>query len=187
MPTFIILMLKLQSHIWVVHCLSFKVMLTYAYHSQQEIPSHSQFPDGMMQHASMVVVVFCCNKLTLLVSSLGQTAQVQVKGASLVCLWQVWSKGAGCYNQFSSPVGTEQRWFGGWRDLDYSAPRVQWLHTLLRRKAEAQGARPSKPKKKGMCPIGNSRGIAVQVQTTSVRFGQGVGHHQQTHVFSEFT
>ena len=36
-------------------------------------------------------------------------------------------------------------------DLDYSAPRVQWLHTLLRRKAEAQGARPSKPEKKGTC------------------------------------
>ena len=33
----------------------------------------------------------------------------------------------------------EQRWFGGRRDLDYSAPRVWWLCTLLCRKAEAQG------------------------------------------------
>ena len=58
---------------------------------------------------------------------------------------------------------TEQRRFGGRRDLDYSAPRVQWLRTLLRGKAEAQGARPSKPEKKGTRPFGNSRGIAVQV------------------------
>ena len=57
----------------------------------------------------------------------------------------------------------EQRWFGGWRDLDYSALRVWWLRTPLRGKAEAQGTRPSKPEKKGTCPIGNSRGIAVQV------------------------
>ena len=58
---------------------------------------------------------------------------------------------------------TEQRWFGGRRDLDYSALRVRWLHTPLRGKAEAQGTRPSKPEKKGTCPIGNSRGIAVRV------------------------
>ena len=57
----------------------------------------------------------------------------------------------------------EQRRFGGRRDLDYSAPRVQWLRTPLHGKAEAQGTRPSKPEKKGTCPIGNSRGIAVQV------------------------
>ena len=57
----------------------------------------------------------------------------------------------------------EQRWFGGRRDLDYSTPRVRWLHTPLRGKAEAQGTRPSRPKKKGTRPIGNSRGIAVQV------------------------
>ena len=57
----------------------------------------------------------------------------------------------------------EQRWFGGQRDLDCSAPRVQWLRTPLRGKAEAQGSRLSKPEKKGMRPIGNSRGIAVRV------------------------
>ena len=57
----------------------------------------------------------------------------------------------------------EQRWFGGWRNLDCSAPRVWWLRTPLRGKAEAQGSRPSKPEKKGMRPIGNSRGIAVRV------------------------
>ena len=81
-----------------------------------------------------------------------------------------------CYDWFSLLVGMEQSQFGGWRDLDYSAPRVQWLCTLLCGKAEVQGARPSKPKKKGTHPIGNSRGIAVRVQTTSVGFGQGVGH-----------
>ena len=69
----------------------------------------------------------------------------------------------------------EQRWFGGWKDLDCSALRVWWLHTL-RGKAEAQGTRPSEPKKKGTHPIGNSRGLAARVQTTSVGFGQGVGH-----------
>ena len=58
---------------------------------------------------------------------------------------------------------TEQRTFGGRRDLNYSAPRVQWLHTPLRGKAEVQGTRLSKPEKKGMRPIGNSRGIAVRV------------------------
>ena len=57
----------------------------------------------------------------------------------------------------------EQRRFGGQGDLDYSAPRVQWLRTPLRGKAEAQGTRPSKPKKKGTRPIGNSRGTAVRV------------------------
>ena len=57
----------------------------------------------------------------------------------------------------------EQRWFGGRRDLDYSAPRVRWLRTPLCRKAEAQGTRPSKPEKKGTRPIGNTRGIAVRV------------------------
>ena len=58
----------------------------------------------------------------------------------------------------------EQRWFGGRRNLDCSAPRVWWLHTPLCGKAEAQGTRPSKPEKKGTLPIGNSRGIAVQVR-----------------------
>ena len=57
----------------------------------------------------------------------------------------------------------EQRWFGGRRDLDCSAPRVQWLRTPLCGKAEAQGSRPSKPEKKGTRPIGNSRGIAARV------------------------
>ena len=57
----------------------------------------------------------------------------------------------------------EQGRFGGRRDLDYSTPRVWWLRTLLRGKAEAQGTRPSKPEKKGMHLIGNSRGIAVRV------------------------
>ena len=57
----------------------------------------------------------------------------------------------------------EQRGFGGRRDLDCGAPRVRWLRTPLRGKAKAQGTRPSKPEKKGMRPIGNSRGIAVQV------------------------
>ena len=57
----------------------------------------------------------------------------------------------------------EQRWFGCRRDLDYSVPRVRWLCTPLRRKAEVQGTRLSKPEKKGVRPIGNSRGIAVRV------------------------
>ena len=57
----------------------------------------------------------------------------------------------------------EQRRFGGRRDLDYSTPRVRWLRTPLRGKAEAQGSSPSKPEKKGTRPIGNSRGIAVRV------------------------
>ena len=69
-----------------------------------------------------------------------------------------------CYDRFSSPVGMEnRRGFGGRRDLDCSAPRVWWLRTPLRGKAEAQGSRPSKPEKKGTRPIGNSRGIAVRV------------------------
>ena len=59
----------------------------------------------------------------------------------------------------------------GWRtevvrrseDLDYSALRVRWLCTPLHGKAEAQGTRPSKPEKKGTCPIRNSRGIAARV------------------------
>ena len=58
---------------------------------------------------------------------------------------------------------TEQGPFGGQRDLDCSAPRVRWLRTPLCRKAEAQGTRPSKPEKKGTCPIRNSREIAVRV------------------------
>ena len=57
----------------------------------------------------------------------------------------------------------EQRWFGGQEDLDCSTPRVQWLCTLLRGKAEVQGTRPSRPEKKGTRLIGNSRGVAVQV------------------------
>ena len=57
----------------------------------------------------------------------------------------------------------EQRRFGGQRDLDYSALRVQWLRTPLHGKADTQGTRPSKPEKKGTCPIGNSRGIAARV------------------------
>ena len=81
-----------------------------------------------------------------------------------------------CYNRFSLPVRTEQIWFRGWRDLDYSAPRVQWLHTPLCRKVKVQGARPNRPKKNGMHLIRNSRGVAAWVWTTSVRFGQGVGH-----------
>ena len=48
-------------------------------------------------------------------------------------------------------------------DVDCSAPRVWWLRTLLCGKAKAQGTRPSKPEKKGMRPIGNSRRIAVRV------------------------
>ena len=81
-----------------------------------------------------------------------------------------------CYNQFSLLVRIEQRQFGGWRDLDYSTPRVQWLCTPLRGKAEVQGTRLSKPEKKGTHPIGNSRGIAARVWMTSVGFGQGIGH-----------
>ena len=57
----------------------------------------------------------------------------------------------------------EQRGFGGRRDLDCRVPRVRWLRTPLRGKAEAQGTRPSKPEKKGTRPIGNSRGIVVRV------------------------
>ena len=57
----------------------------------------------------------------------------------------------------------EQRWFRGQEDLDCSTPRVQWLCTLLRGKAEAQGTRPSRPEKKGTHPIRNSRGVAVRV------------------------
>ena len=57
----------------------------------------------------------------------------------------------------------EQRGFRGRRDRDCSAPRVRWLCTPLRGKAEAQGTRPSRPEKKGTRPIGNSRGIAVRV------------------------
>ena len=72
--------------------------------------------------------------------------------------------------------GTEQTWFRGRKDLDYSAPRVQWLHTLLHGKAKVQGTRPSKPEKKGTHPIGNSRGLAAEVRMTSIGFGQGVGH-----------
>ena len=79
-------------------------------------------------------------------------------------------------DRFSLPVGMEQRRFGDWRDLDYSTPRVQWLCTPLCGKAKAQGTRLSKPKKKGTCPIRNSRGLAAQVWMTSVRFGQGIGH-----------
>ena len=75
------------------------------------------------------------------------------------------------------PVGTEQnRGSDGHGDLDYSKPRVQWLCTLLHGKAKAQGERPSKPEKKEMRPIRNSRGIAAQVQTTSVGFRQDIGH-----------
>ena len=59
--------------------------------------------------------------------------------------------------------GTEQRRFGGQKDLDYSTPRVQWLHTPLHGKAEVQGTRLSKPEKKGTHLIGNSRGIAARV------------------------
>ena len=59
-------------------------------------------------------------------------------------------------------------------DLDYSIPRVRWLHTPLRRKAEAQGTRPSKPEKKGTCLIGNSRGIAVQVGQLLLRSGKAL-------------
>ena len=57
----------------------------------------------------------------------------------------------------------EQGRFRGRRDLDNSTPRVRWLRTPLRGKAEAQGTRPSKPEKKETRPIGNSRRIAVRV------------------------
>ena len=59
--------------------------------------------------------------------------------------------------------GQNREWFGGRKDLDCSALRVWWLCTLLFGKTKAQRTRPSKPEKKGMRPIGNSREIAVQV------------------------
>ena len=68
----------------------------------------------------------------------------------------------------------EQRGFGGQRDLDYSVPRVRWLCTPLRGKAEAQGTRPSKPEKKGTRPIGNSRGIAVRVRRLLLGSGKAL-------------
>ena len=68
----------------------------------------------------------------------------------------------------------EQRRFGGQGDLDCNAPRVWWLRTLLRGKVEVQGTRPSKPKKKGMCPIGNSRGIAVRVRRLLLGSGKAL-------------
>ena len=49
----------------------------------------------------------------------------------------------------------------GQGDLDYNKLRVQWLCTLLRRKARVQGARLSNPEEKGTCLIGNSRGVAA--------------------------
>ena len=64
--------------------------------------------------------------------------------------------------------GTEQRQFRGQRDLDYSIPRVRWLCTPLCGKAKAQGTRLSKPEKKGMRPIRDSRGIAAQVRTVGL-------------------
>ena len=82
---------------------------------------------------------------------------------STICQIERRSVSTTCYNRFSSLVGMEQRWFGGWKDLDCSTPRVQWLHTPLHRKAEAQETRPSKPEKKGTCLIGNSRGLAARV------------------------
>ena len=81
--------------------------------------------------------------------------------------------------------GMEQRQFGGWRDLDYSIPRVRWLRTLLCRKAEVQGTRPSKPKKKGMCPIGDSRGIAARVRTVGLyKCGRLDNHFTRTFALS---
>ena len=59
---------------------------------------------------------------------------------------------------------------GGSGDLDYSRLRVQWLCTPLHRKAKAQEGRPSNLEKKGMRPIGNSRGVAAQVWITSIGF-----------------
>ena len=59
--------------------------------------------------------------------------------------------------------GQNREQFRGWRDLDYSIPRVRWLRTPLCGKAKVQGTRPSRPEKKGMCLIGNSRGVAVRV------------------------
>ena len=70
----------------------------------------------------------------------------------------------------------EQRRFGGREDLDCSAPRVQWLRTPLCRKAEAQGTKLSKPKRKGTCLIGNSRGIAVQVRQLLSGSGKALNH-----------
>ena len=69
---------------------------------------------------------------------------------------------------------TKQRQFGGRRDLDYSAPRVQWLCTLLREKAEVQGTRLSKPEKKGTHLIGNSRGIAARVRQLLLSSGKAL-------------
>ena len=59
--------------------------------------------------------------------------------------------------------GWNREQFGGRSDLDYSTPRVRWLRTPLRGKAEVQGTRPSKPEKKGTRLIRNSRGIAARV------------------------
>ena len=103
-------------------------------------------------------------------------AEHTCEGEVLGCVAMTPDLMGGCYNWFFLPVGTKQRWFGGQRDLDYSAPRVWWLHTQLHGKAKVQGARLSKPEKKGTCLIGNSRDITAQVWMTSVRFGQGVGH-----------
>ena len=65
---------------------------------------------------------------------------------------------------------------GGSGDLDYSGLRVQWLCTPLHRKAKAQEGRLSNSEKKGMCPIGNSRGVAARVWMTSIGFRRGIGH-----------
>ena len=50
----------------------------------------------------------------------------------------------------------EQRGFRGRRDLDCSAPRVWWLRTPLRRKAEVQGTRLRKPRRRGRARSGTA-------------------------------
>ena len=69
---------------------------------------------------------------------------------------------------------TEQRRFGGRKDLDCNAPRVQWLRTPLCRKAKVQGTKPSKPEKKGTHLIGNSRGLAAQVGRLLLGLGKAL-------------
>ena len=52
--------------------------------------------------------------------------------------------------------GTEQRMFGGWKDLDYSAPRVQWLHTPLRRKPKRRDQDQASPRRRGHAQSGTA-------------------------------
>ena len=110
-----------------------------------------------------------------------QWCAVQTLFEQFVLVWQCSNTSNSVWTSLLRPVllagrDGEQRRFGGQGDLDYSALRVRWLRTPLRGEAEAQGTRPSKPEKKGMRPIGNSRGIAVRVGRLLVGFGKGVGH-----------